>query len=63
MSDNEISSVIKCDEHCERCSRQVLWECIAEGLGVMEDPSEMTFELRSKEQGLMVGVGECSRDI
>lgn len=41
----------------------MLWECVAEGLGVMEDPSEMTFELRYEEQGLMVGVGECSRDI
>lgn len=36
----------------------MLWECIAEGLGALEDPSEMTFELRPEEWGLMVGVGE-----
>lgn len=32
-------------------------EGIAEGLGVLEDPSEMTFALRPEEQGFMVGVG------
>lgn len=40
--DNLINGVTKYDEHCERSSRRVLWEYTAEGLGVVEDPSEAT---------------------
>lgn len=30
----------------EDAQRQVVWEYIAEGLGVVDDPSEVTFEFR-----------------